>query len=104
MTESAKQDAAPEAPEAPETADADGALGVPDADAGQEGVAATQAPADDDEGKPDLDEVKRKFREALDRKREIHAEGSSKGGQDSGKIHGAHGPARNNRQFRRKSG
>ncbi|HLH82693.1 MAG TPA: DUF5302 domain-containing protein [Trebonia sp.] len=48
--------------------------------------------------------MKRKFREALDRKRQIHAEGSGQGGRDAGKIHGAHGPAAGRRQFRRKSG
>ena len=57
-----------------------------------------------DEDKPDIDEVKRKFREALDRKRQAHAEGSDQGGRDPGKIHGAHGPAGNRRSFRRKSG
>jgi hypothetical protein len=56
------------------------------------------------ETKPDLDEVKRKFREALDRKRQVHAEGQGRGGQDTGKIHGAHGPAGSRRSFRRKSG
>jgi hypothetical protein len=58
----------------------------------------------DGEVKPDLDEVKRKFREALDRKRQAHAEGQGRGGQDTGKIHGAHGPAASRRSFRRKSG
>jgi Family of unknown function (DUF5302) len=58
----------------------------------------------DGEAKPDLDEVKRKFREALDRKRQAHAEGQDRGGQDTGKIHGAHGPAASRRSFRRKSG
>jgi len=48
--------------------------------------------------------VKRKFREALERKRQVHAEGQGKGGQDTGKIHGAHGPAASRRSFRRKSG
>lgn len=93
MTDSAKQDAAPK-------------TGTE-----QEDVATPQAKADEEreadaegDGKPDLDEVKRKFRAALDRKREIHAEGSGRGGQDSGKIHGAQGPARHDRQFRRKSG
>jgi hypothetical protein len=57
-----------------------------------------------DEVKPDIDEVKRKFREALDRKRQIHAEGSGQGGRDASKIHGAHGPASSRRSFRRKSG
>lgn len=97
MTDSAKQDTAPEA--AAEQED------VTAADAHEaEAHEAHETPAEGDEGKPDLDDVKRKFRAALDRKREIHAEGSGKGGQDSGKIQGAHGPARHDRQFRRKSG
>ena len=52
--------------------------------------------------KPDLDETKRKFREALERKRGSHA--SAEGAQDTGKVHGAHGPAASRRSFRRKSG
>jgi len=55
-------------------------------------------------GKPDMDEVKRKFREALDRKRESHTENSTTGRSDPNKIHDAHGPARSRRDFRRKSG
>jgi Family of unknown function (DUF5302) len=79
------------------------------AKADPEPVAAPSAPDDapgtsDNDGKPDMDEVKRKFREALDRKREIHAEGSTGGSRDPGKIHDAHGPARSRRDFRRKSG
>jgi hypothetical protein len=58
----------------------------------------------DNGGKPDMDEVKRKFREALDRKRENHTEGSTTGSRDPNKIHDAHGPARSRRDFRRKSG
>ena len=50
----------------------------------------------------DLDEVKRKFREALDRKRASHA--SAESAQDTGKVHGSHGPAVSRRSFRRKSG
>jgi hypothetical protein len=51
------------------------------------------------------DEAKRKFREALDRKRAKEADaGRGRGGPDTGKIHGAHGPARTRRSFRRKSG
>ncbi|MFD0470826.1 DUF5302 domain-containing protein [Nonomuraea thailandensis] len=51
------------------------------------------------------DELKRKFREALDRKRNQQA-GSGAGGRggDPSKIHGAHGPAASKRSFRRKSG
>jgi hypothetical protein len=50
----------------------------------------------------DFDELKRKFREALDRKRATHA--SAEGAQDTGKVHGSHGPAVSRRSFRRKSG
>jgi len=50
----------------------------------------------------DFDELKRKFREALDRKRGAHA--SAEGAHDTGKVHGSHGPAVSRRSFRRKSG
>jgi hypothetical protein len=56
------------------------------------------------EAKPALDDVKAKFREALDRKRQVHAEGQGKGGHEEGKATGAHGPAASRRSFRRKSG
>jgi len=72
--------------------------------AGQAAPEPAEAHHGDGEAKPDLDEVKRKFREALDRKRQAHAEGQGRGGQDTGKIHGAHGPAASRRSFRRKSG
>ena len=51
---------------------------------------------------PDLDEMKRKFREALERKRGNHA--SAEGADHTGKVHGSHGPAASRRSFRRKSG
>jgi Family of unknown function (DUF5302) len=69
-----------------------------------------EAPKDDaqaepeGEEKPDLDDVKAKFREALDRKRQVHAEGQGKGSHEAGKVSGAHGPAASRRSFRRKSG
>ena len=50
----------------------------------------------------DLDELKRKFREALERKHNAHA--SAEGAQDTGKVHGSHGPAVSRRSVRRKSG
>jgi hypothetical protein len=52
-----------------------------------------------------LDDVKRRFREALNRKhnRDIDASAGSDA-RDPSKIHGAHGPAKNKRSFRRKSG
>jgi hypothetical protein len=62
------------------------------------------APAGSEPGGPE-DDVRRKFREALDRKRGQHADKSAGGeGKDPSKIHGAHGPARSQRSFRRKSG
>jgi hypothetical protein len=51
---------------------------------------------------PDLDEMKRKFREALDRKHRSHA--TAEGADHTGKVHGSHGPAASRRSFRRKSG
>jgi hypothetical protein len=57
-----------------------------------------------DAAKPDLTEVKRKFREALERKRGNHASTSGEGAHGTGKVHGAHGPAASRRSFRRKSG
>jgi Family of unknown function (DUF5302) len=54
--------------------------------------------------RPDLSEVKRKFREALERKREAHASATAEGAHGTGKVHGAHGPAASRRSFRRKSG
>ena len=51
------------------------------------------------------DGARRKFREALERKRAKEADNARAGrGKDTGKIHGAHGPARRRRSFRRKSG
>ena len=67
-------------------------------------MTATTTTPDAGEAKSDIDEVKRKFREALDRKNQAHAEGSGQGSRDPGKIHGAHGPAASRRSFRRKSG
>lgn len=59
------------------------------------GSAETSEPSDDD--------TKRKFREALERKKAKSAGGSSHA--DSGpKQPRAHGPVENRREFRRKSG
>jgi Family of unknown function (DUF5302) len=67
----------------------------------QEIPEASAAPAPGDP----QDELKRRFREALERKRgretEANAADESK---DQSKIHGAHGPAKSKRSFRRKSG
>jgi hypothetical protein len=108
MTESAKQDTtkAPAEPAATESA-------------ATKGEAAQETPAEPAEAKPaetvaatagepaepgDLDETKRKFREALERKHQAHNDGQGQGGRDGGKISGAHGPAASRRNFRRKSG
>jgi Family of unknown function (DUF5302) len=72
-------------------------------------TAAEQAKSRHSAGEPDTatsgDDVQPKFREALERKRarEAGATGTPRG-KDAGKVHGAHGPARNRRSFRRKSG
>ena len=51
------------------------------------------------------DEMKRKFRAALDHKNSQLAEHNrTRNGKGSGKVQGAHGPAQSRRSFRRKSG
>jgi hypothetical protein len=49
------------------------------------------------------DDVKRKFREALDKKNAQHRQGEAHLDADSA-VHGSHGPAPHKREFRRKSG
>lgn len=56
----------------------------------------------DEDGQYDL---KRKFREALARKRGTQADAADLAANTgTSKIHGAHGPAASQRSFRRKSG
>ncbi len=51
------------------------------------------------------DDMRRKFREALERKQHQHAAGTAEGDdKDQSKVHEAHGPASSRRSFRRKSG
>jgi hypothetical protein len=51
------------------------------------------------------EEMKRRFREALERKRADQVDANAaRGGKDAGKVQGAHGPAGSRRSFRRKSG
>jgi hypothetical protein len=52
----------------------------------------------------DFEDMKRKFREALDRKRGAQTAANAEGAHDTGKVHGSHGPAATRRSFRRKSG
>jgi hypothetical protein len=99
MSKTAKQDPkqAPAEPAATESA-------APE----EEPVTATEpeavAEAATDSDASDLDETKRKFREALERKHQVHNDGQGKNGREGSKIHGAHGPAASHRNFRRKSG
>jgi hypothetical protein len=112
MTKSAKQDtqkatseqAKPEsaATETKDVAAAETEESTAPAAEAAEPATGESATADGD--KPELDDVKRKFREALDRKKQFHSEGQGKGGHESGKVNGAHGPAASRRSFRRKSG
>jgi hypothetical protein len=78
------------------------AAGTPDT----EPDATAPAPEGADPGEPDeLAETKRKFREALDRKKQASGAGSAdSGSRGTGKAHGAGSPATSRRQFRRKSG
>ncbi|MEU9243789.1 DUF5302 domain-containing protein [Streptomyces sp. NPDC048385] len=62
----------------------------------------TSAPAPDSDGQDDL---KRKFREALARKRGVQADAADAAGNAAAsKVRSAHGPAASQRSFRRKSG
>ena len=69
---------------------------------GAEASPAPESPREEATAKPDLDETKRKFREALERKHRTHA--TTEGADHTGKVHGSHGPAASRRSFRRKSG
>jgi len=109
MTKSAKQDAKEvpaqaAATESAATTDADAAESADAGETAQDAAAVFEGDTHEDNGKPELDDVKAKFREALDRKRQAHAEGQGKGAHESGKVNGAHGPAASRRNFRRKSG
>ncbi len=98
MTDSAKRDApAKQAAKAEPTA-------VPSEQARTAAAPDAAGPSSADEAAPAIDDVKARFREALDRKRQVHAEGQGKGGHEAGKVNGAHGPAASRRSFRRKSG
>jgi len=76
------------------------------APAAPEGAARRPAPPDDEAAPPEAgDDLQRKFREALERKRAQQADSNAqRGGPGGGKVTGAHGPAQSRRSFRRKSG
>lgn len=71
----------------------------------QEQSTGDAAPQDQSAEDSAEDEVKRRFRAALERKQGKNAAANgSTSGKDSSKVHSAHGPAANRRSFRRKSG
>jgi len=96
----ATQQTGAEAPGASESSSPEGT--APEGTAQESAAPQAAAAAEEASAKPDLDETKRKFREALERKRGNHA--SAKGADNTGKVHGSHGPAASRRSFRRKSG
>ena len=107
MTETAKQGTTKAPAHATEAEPAATESAATQGEAKQETQAAPAPDADAqaaEPAQPDLDETKRKFREALERKHQAHSEGQGKGNRDGGKISGAHGPAASRRNFRRKSG
>ena len=57
----------------------------------------------DTSAEAEQDDVKRKFREALERKQAQRHRSEQSAGKD-GKAHNAHGPVGGKRSFRRKSG
>ena len=103
MTESAKQDTAKAPAESAETESA-AAQGEVQPETTAEAEDAAVSATAGEAAKPGLDETKRKFREALERKHQAHNESQAKGGRDGGKVSGSHGPAASRRNFRRKSG
>ncbi|HMH89586.1 MAG TPA: DUF5302 domain-containing protein [Streptosporangiaceae bacterium] len=77
---------------------------IENAEATEEPEATEEAEATED---PEAleDEAKRKFREALERKRTREtATGAGAGGPSAGKVQGVHGPASSRRSFRRRGG
>jgi hypothetical protein len=73
----------------------------PGSDLGDSGGAGDQS--EQPVAAPSAAEVKRKFREALDKKHAHSGRDVSEDGEQ-GKIHDAHGPAKAQQMFRRKSG
>jgi hypothetical protein len=102
MTETAKQDTTKAPAPAAEAGPAPTESAATQDEATPEAAARDAGPGEPAQG--DLDETKRKFREALERKHQAHNEGQGNAGRDGGKINGAHGPAGARRNFRRKSG
>ena len=72
-------------------------------DAASDAAAEPEAAAKPGAG-ADFEDMKRKFRDALERKRGAQTAANAEGAHDTGKVHGSHGPASTRRSFRRKSG
>ena len=69
---------------------------------GTEGLEDSESPGDSEAAE---DETRRKFREALNRKQAGNGGAAGRiAGNDTGKVHGAHGPASSRRSFRRRGG
>jgi len=76
-----------------------------DQPAGEQEVLMAAAAAEPDQPESDTEkDVKRKFREALERKNAQADKKAESSARDSSKVHGRHGPAGGRRTFRRKSG
>lgn len=65
---------------------------------------AGDAPEGDQPDEQPQDDVKRRFREALERKNAKHHASSAAGETGDSKVHSAHGPASQQKTFRRKAG
>ncbi len=63
-----------------------------------------KAGADDDQPDGDSDDVRRKFRESLQRKKDQGDHRTAEGGRGSSKVQDGFGPSQRRRSFRRKSG
>lgn len=78
---------------------------MPDVTPEPDGTESTRAVEGADGAESTDDELKRKFREALERKKQAQMELNNGGrGNGASKIHGSQGPAGGKRSFRRKSG
>lgn len=101
MTENTRDGAPLNAAQDPAENSAAAEAANPAAEGAAEGAA---KPAAAEAAKPGIDEVKRKFREALDAKHQARSDKNARGGRDGSRIHGTQGPAGGKRSFRRKSG
>jgi hypothetical protein len=77
---------------------------APDSSASAEPGDADRKPAASAAGSGEPADVKARFRDALERKKDRHADGVGGGGPSSGKVSDVHSRAGGKRQFRRKSG